>query len=62
VEFPSQAMLQISQPISDCVDAIHKEAEKALKSMLMLLCDKKLQIVVNSNKESSGGQMLMAFL
>ena len=62
VEFPSQAMLQISQPISDCVDAIHREAERALKSMLMHLCDKKLQIVVNSNKESSGGQMLMAFL
>ena len=62
VEFPSQAMLEISQPISDCVDAIHREAERALKSMLMHLCDKKLQIVVNSNKESSGGKMLMAFL
>ena len=62
VEFPPQVMLEISQPISDCVDAIHKEAEKALKSMLMHLCDKKLQIVVNSNKESSGGKMLMAFL
>ena len=62
VQFPPQTMLELSKPILECVDAIHVEAEKAMKAMLLHLCGEGLQHVMHSKLECEGGEMLIALL
>jgi len=61
VQLPPRTMLEISKPILECVDAIHIEAERAMKAKLHL-SGRGLEAVMLSKSQCQGGEMLIALL